>query len=195
MLIFWKQRLVFLANPKTGSTSLEMALEPLADIALQRPAPVKHTGFPAYQRFFAPWLAEQAGAPFTTVALMRNPLDWLRSWYRFTLQDEAELGQAHQSFTDFALAYADGAPQTRQIGSQRAFLSDGTAHVDRMFRYDDMASFLDFLETRLDCAIELPRLNVPPAVDVSLAPETGPTLRAALASDQELYDSLAQGTA
>lgn len=37
LLIFWKQRVVFLANPKTGSTSLEMALEPLAEIAFQRP--------------------------------------------------------------------------------------------------------------------------------------------------------------
>ncbi|MDM7458079.1 MAG: hypothetical protein P3W94_001730 [Paracoccus sp. (in: a-proteobacteria)] len=192
MLIFWKQRVVFLANPKTGSTSLEMALEPLAEIAFQRPRAMKHTAFPAYRRFLAPWLQEQAGEPFTTVALMRDPLDWLRSWYRFTLQ-EPEPEFAPRSFTEFALAYADGAPETQQIGTQSAFLGDGTAQVDRLFRYDDMASFVEFLETRLDCVIELPRLNVPPSVDVSLDPQAIPALRRALCQDQALYDSLGQG--
>ena len=35
MLIFWDQRLVFLATPKAGSTAVEVALEPLASLAVQ----------------------------------------------------------------------------------------------------------------------------------------------------------------
>ena len=32
MLVFWEQRLAFLATPKTGSTAIAAALEPLAPI-------------------------------------------------------------------------------------------------------------------------------------------------------------------
>ena len=53
-----------------------------------------------------------------------------------------------------------------------------------------MDEFVHFLEDRLDCAIELPRLNVPPAVDVSLDDHDEAALRRAMAADIRLYESL-----
>lgn len=37
MLVFWKERLVFLATPKTGTTAIEAALQPLANLSIQNP--------------------------------------------------------------------------------------------------------------------------------------------------------------
>ncbi|MEE2860392.1 MAG: hypothetical protein VYB46_06190 [Pseudomonadota bacterium] len=195
MLIFWEQRLVFLATPKAGSSAIEMALESLASVSLQRPAEVKHTDIATYHRHFGPWLQARTGQSFTTVALMREPVDWLRSWYRFKLRDNLDDPQPamqETAFGDFASAYAgpDG-PARLGIGTQSDFLTDGEARVDRIFRYEHIDSFVEFLESRLDCAIELPRINVPPSVDVHLDSKVEKQLRTAMARDLELYDSLA----
>lgn len=194
MLIFWDERLVFLATPKTGSTAVEMALEPLASASLQRPAELKHTGIGSFHRHLGPWLTEQTGEEFTTVALMREPLDWLRSWYRFKLRDDSE--DPHHplegvSFTDFAHRYAaPGGPEALGVHSQSAFLTAGPHRADRIFRYEQIGDFVDFLESRLNCMIELPRINVPPSVDVNLTPLGEQILREAMAQDLTLYQTL-----
>lgn len=197
MLIFWEQRLVFLATPKAGSTAVEVALESLASVSMQRPAPMKHMSATDYHQVLAPWLAARAGAPFTTVALMREPIGWLRSWYRFRTRDDMEdpdHPMAGKSFDAFAQDYmAPKPPPQADIGSQSAHLCgpDGLPRVDRIFRYEEIDAFMDFLEDRLDCAITLSRVNVPPAADVALQPETEAALKRAMAADFRLYDSLA----
>lgn len=206
MLIFWDHRLVFLATPKAGSTAVEVALEPLASASILRPAALKHTDIATYRRHVGPWLKAQTGEDFLTVALMREPVDWLRSWYRFKLRDDHE-DPLHRmegvSFAGFARAYAaPEGPRDLMIGSQSAFLSPvptsgdgaqptgGAGGVDRIFRYEDMAAFTGFLEDRLDCAIELPRINVPPAVDVRLGRADEAALRKRMAADLALYATL-----
>ncbi|MDO5705727.1 MAG: hypothetical protein Q4G49_11750 [Paracoccus sp. (in: a-proteobacteria)] len=194
MLIFWNPRLAFLATPKAGSFAVEAALEPLSCAAMMRPAKLKHTDLTRWRAHVGPWLAEAAGGPFTTVALMREPVDWLRSWYRFRLRDDLD-DPAHAmhgvSFAEFARAYTDpDSPVRRDTRSQSEFLTDGDARPDRIFRYEDMPAFISYLEDRLDCVIELPRVNVPPAVDVDLTAAEEATLRAAMAQDLRLYDSL-----
>lgn len=197
MLIFWDKRLVFLATPKAGSTAVEAALESLANVAVQRPAPLKHTDLHRYRAHIAPWLHAVTGEHFTTVALMREPLGWLRSWYRFRLRDDIDdpdHAMVGVSFPDFAQAYAD--PQGkdfRAIGTQSDFLTHDQDRVDRIFRYEEIEGFTHFLEDRLDCAISLPRVNVPPAVDVSLDDSQEAALRRIMARDIALYDGLGAG--
>ena len=194
MLIFWDRRLVFLATPKAGSTAIETALEPLASLAVSRPAQLKHTDLDHYRRHIAPWLHSVTGDRFVTIALMREPLDWLRSWYRFRLRDDNDAVEHEMTgldFAGFARAYVDpqGAALAR-VGSQVDFLTAGEDRVDRIFRYEDIDSFTHFLEDRLDCAISLPRVNVPPAVDVTLSPAHEAELRQLMARDFQLYQSL-----
>jgi len=194
MLIFWERRLVFLATPKAGSTAVETALEPLANVAVRRPAELKHADLRSYRRHIEPWLHSATGKEFTTVALMREPVDWLRSWYRFRLRDDDEdprHAMAGLSFADFARAYcAPDRPAVARLGSQADFLTAGADRVERIFRYEDMVAFTQFLEERLDCAISLPRINVPPAVDVSLDSGQAAILQEAMARDFALYESL-----
>jgi hypothetical protein len=97
MLVFWRQRLVVLATPKTGSTSLEAALGSMADLAVLRPPGLRHTSAPAFRTGLAPYLEAEAGEPFRVAALMREPLDWLASWYRARRRElaEADLHEDH----------------------------------------------------------------------------------------------------
>ncbi|MBA4490078.1 sulfotransferase family 2 domain-containing protein [Paracoccus sp. S1E-3] len=192
MLIFWDQRLVFLATPKAGSTAVEVALEPLASLAVQRPPEMKHADAARFHRHIHPWLSEMTADHFTTVALMREPVEWLRSWYRFYLRDEQDSETPDNSrFEDFVRLYlAHPESVTQGIGTQSAFLTGGDAPVDRIFRYEDMAAFTHFLDEWLDCAINLPRINVPPSADVTLSSATEAELRLALAPDFRLYATL-----
>lgn len=194
MLVFWDQRLVFLATPKAGSTAIAMALESLATTSIQRPDMMKHTDIGTFHRHVGPWLSAQAGEDFTTVALMREPVDWLRSWYRFRLrdnQDDPEHLMEGISFSHFADKYAsEGGPKSLGIGDQSGFLQSEGQTVDRIFRYENIGGFVEFLEDRLDCAVELPRANVPPAVDVDLPPGQEQKLRSAMRADLELYAGL-----
>lgn len=194
MLIFWDQRLVFLATPKAGSTAVEAALEPLASAAILRPAPLKHTNITTFHRHLAPWLEAQAGEPFSTVALMREPVDWLRSWYRFAQRDDHEdpLDQLENiSFARFAEDYGKPeGPARLNIGCQHDFLVGNSGKVDRIFRYEDFSAFVDYLEDRLNCALVMPRLNVPPSADVNLDSEQEGRLRDFMRRDIDLYHSL-----
>lgn len=194
MLIFWEKRLVFLATPKAGSTAIEAALESLANVAVQRPSQLKHTDLHSYRLHIEPWLHHVTGENFTTVALMREPIDWLRSWYRFLLRDDSDdpdHAMIGISFAEFVRAYADPASDFHhRIGSQSAFLTEGEDRAECLFRYEDMDAFTHFLEERLEFEIHLPRVNVPPAVDVSLDGTQESALRDFMRRDMQLYHSL-----
>lgn len=195
MLVFWKERLVYLATPKTGSTAIEAALGPLASVAIQRPPELKHTSVRRYWQSFAPFIENAAGEGFTVVAMMREPVDWLGSWYRYRQRDgmrRPENSTRGLSFDEFVDAYlAPKRPPYADVGRQGAFLApQDTRGADSIFCYERIGGFVDFLEDRLDCEIILPRLNVSPPGTVALEPATEARLRAALADDFALHAGL-----
>lgn len=195
MLVFWEQRLVFLATPKTGSTAVEAALESMAEIAVQRPPMLKHTNVGRYRRFLGPWLEKTAGHGFEVVALMREPVSWLGSWYRYRGRDAIEGSKRStrgMSFDDFVTGYLQSpAADSANVGSQAQFLGAGREDgVDRVFRYEAIDTFVDFLEERLNCEILLPRLNVSPEGETPLSEALAAWLRKERAQDFALYESL-----
>lgn len=193
MMVFWQQRLAFLATPKTASTAIETALGALAALVIQRPAPLKHTNLARFEENLQPWLTTTGGARFETAALMREPREWLGSWYRDRQREDVEPEKSTRgiSFDEFVQAHcrAENRPLFADVGSQAAFLTraDGT-EVDHLFRYDHLTAFVHFLEDRLDCVIHLPRVNVSPLGDTSLSPATEALLHEARAADFALYD-------
>lgn len=195
MLVFWKQRLVILATPKTGTTAIETALESLASVVIQHPPQLKHTPVRRYRRFLAPYLKSAANEDFTVVAMMREPVDWLGSWYRYRTREaiiDTARSTAAMSFDDFVQGYLERPqPEYADIGSQSIFLQGGDGPgVDRIFRYEDIGTLIAFLEDRLNCEIILPRLNVSPAGSTTLSPATEARLRADCAADFALYADL-----
>lgn len=198
MLVFWEERLAFLATPKTGSTAIAAALEPLAAVSVQRPPLLKHTTVHRYRRFIGPYLEAASKGEFTLVALMREPIDWLGSWYRYRQRDDVAPmnSTAGMSFDDFVRAWCqDPKPAFADVGSQERFLRPrhdrGVVQgLDRLFRYEDIGSFVHFLEDRLGCEIILPRLNVSPPGATELSPATEALLREVAAEDFALYQTL-----
>ncbi|MFN4201705.1 MAG: hypothetical protein ACK4GM_01435 [Tabrizicola sp.] len=194
MLVFWEKRLAFLATPKTGSTAIAAALESLAAVSIQRPPVLKHTTVHRYRRFVGPFLEAASKDTFTVVALMREPTDWLGSWYRFRQRDETDAGKSTRgmSFDTFIRAWCtDPRPEFADVGSQARFLRPRQGvGVDRLFRYEEIDGFVRFLEDRLDCEITLPRLNVSPTGSTELSDTTADLLREVAAEDFALYATL-----
>lgn len=195
MLVFWEQRLAILATPKTGSTAIEAALESLASLSILRPPALKHTNVGRYHRFIGPYLEAASGEPFTVVALMREPRDWLGSWYRYRQRDDIPdqaKSTADMTFDAFVSAWcSDPRPTFADVGSQARFLQPQQGRpADRIFRYEDIDRFIEFLEDRLDFQIILPRLNVSPSAPLDLSAETEARLIEAAADDFRLYRTL-----
>ena len=195
MLVFWKPKLVFLATPKTGTVAIEAALEQMAEVSFSRPAPLKHTTVGNYYQYLHPYLAAVSGETFDVVALIREPRDWLGSWYRFGQSEalaETEKSTRGLSFDEFVQAYcSDVRPKFADVGSQWEFLRPISGRwINSLFRYEDIGAFVHFLEDRLDCEINLPRLNVSPPGSLELTRKTEDLLHAFVARDFDLYRTL-----
>lgn len=193
MLVFWDQRLVFLATPKAGSTAVAAALEPVAAVSLQRPDVLKHTTVGGYATHVAPFLRAAAGAPFAAVALIRHPKAWLGSWYRQGQREGSDHPTQGISFDAFVRDWcADMPPAHADFGTQSAFLAPGPQGqwLDRLFRYEDIDSFVLYLEEKLEFEIILPRLNVSPPGDLALSQDTETLLVHRAAADFALYAAL-----
>lgn len=197
MLVFWKQKLVFLSVPKTGTTAYEEALAPLAAMVILDPPELKHAPLYRYNRFFRPMFEKAGGCDdMETLAVMREPVSWLGSWYRYRRRPFMQ-GRPNAtfdiSFDEFVEAYMQGKPPGfANVGSQARFLEprpNGTA-VTHLFRYEDQSGLIGFLEDRLQTRIELPRANVSPAMDLELSPQVASKLRRKKAEEFDLYESI-----
>jgi hypothetical protein len=195
VLVFWKEALVFLAVPKTGTTALEGALAPRASMVLRDPPILKHTPVYRYRRFLAPYFGTAGGVELQTVAVVRHPVDWLGSWYRYRSRDDLA-GHPNStrgiSFDDFVTEYMRGKPASfATVGSQVKFLSDGngTLSVDHLFRYEAQPRLIAFLEERLQVRLNLPRLNVSPVAEITLSPDVRSKLESKCAAEFAAWEA------
>ncbi|GIT92253.1 gamma-glutamyl kinase [Jannaschia pagri] len=191
MLIFWKHRFVLLAVPKTGTTALEDALAPLSDAAIVNPPGLKHCGVAKYRRELAPFFEQKGRRPLELVAVMREPVDWLGSWFRYRSRPQLD-GQQNSTkgltFDEFVEAYLqDPQPDFAKVGSQARFLQGGVTHL---FRHDRPADLTAFLSDRLGPLPDIPRMNVSPPGDLGLSARLHARLREENAEDFALWDSL-----
>lgn len=201
MLVFSKARLVFLSVPKTGTTAYESALASAASLVVRDPPELKHAPVFRYNRFFRPALEKFLGEGLDVLAVMREPVDWLGSWYRYRRRpgQEGQRTSTHDvSFDDFVTAYMQGnRPAFANVGSQAKFLEpqkNGTA-VTHLFRYEDRAGLDAFLEARLGLTLDTPRLNRSPEMDIALSPDVEARFRRKFAVEFTLYDGIGDGGA
>lgn len=196
MLVFSKAKLVFLSVPKTGSTAYQAALLPLAAIAVTTPPELKHTPVFRYNRFFRPMIERFIAPDVDVLAVMREPISWLGSWYRYR-QRAAMAGTPKStqglSFDDFVCAYCMGEqPGFAAVGAQSKFLEpqrNGTC-VTHLFRYEDQQGLVRFLERRLETVIETDHLNASPARQLDLNAKIEARLRRTFASDFALWEGI-----
>ncbi|WP_394196734.1 gamma-glutamyl kinase [Litoreibacter albidus] len=199
MMIFFHERLAFLAVPKTGTSALERALSPKASAVFRDPPGMKHTNARGFERKYRKLFERGNLAPLETMALMREPVDWLGSWYRYR-QRPALNGHQNStdgiSFDDFVAAYlrADQPPYA-DVGSQARFLTDsgGDLLVNHVFSYGDFPAAVRFLEQRLNCEISLKPVNQSPKRDLVLSRELQQELHKRHALDFEIFAALQDG--
>jgi hypothetical protein len=197
MMIFIKEKLVFFATPKTASTSIEMALGSSCDIRLSKTPNAKHTPYRKYQRLLEPFVMTLTGDEPDSVAVVREPIDWLGSWYRYRSRDElkgSSNSTAEISFDAFVEAYlSDDPPEYARVGSQSKFMSDkdGQVGMSHLFRYEDLDKLVRFLQNRLNRQFTLGHANTSPAAALVLSPALRTALEQAHPMDFETYARLA----
>ncbi|MBO9445020.1 sulfotransferase family 2 domain-containing protein [Ruegeria sp. R14_0] len=189
MLVFYKERLAFLAVPKTGSTAYHTALSDRADFVVTGPPTLKHAPVRRYDRFFQNIFRKMYDTEMEIMAVVREPIDWLGSWYKYRSRDD-RIGHPHStrdmSFDDFVQAYMQTPrPEFADVGSQSQFFRTrnngfGAKHV---FKYENQDKILNFLQDRLNMEICLQRENVSPMRKLELQAETIAKFRAQHAAE------------
>lgn len=206
MIFLDAAKLAILSQPKTGTVALARAMKGRAGtgITFVNPPQIKHIRYDAFLKHVAPMLADVgrfARSDYLVVSVMREPLDWVGSWYRFRTRDTLKNAsdRSHytggMSFEDFVRDYCKPAserPPHAQIGSacQVALASPGVLGVDRLFPYEDMSGLFELIESRLGLTIETQRHNVSPERPLDLSDETRALFRATCAFDVDVHASL-----
>ncbi|NNK78987.1 MAG: sulfotransferase family 2 domain-containing protein, partial [Litoreibacter sp.] len=174
MLVFHSQKLVYLAVPKTGTTAVENALGASASSVFRDPPGLKHANARRFEREFRPILEKSGQRTFKTVAAIREPLDWLASWYRYRTRP-AIAGHPNStrdiSFDAFIEAYlSEDQPPFAKVGSQARFLTDtdGKVLVDHVFPYERLKEMIAFLEARLRIETTIETVNASPSLEIAL---------------------------
>ena len=197
MLIFTKANLVLFAAPKTGSTAHHQSLRGLADITLGRSASFKHMSVRKYEKTFAPFLEFAYGLTPERAAVIRDPVDYLGSWYRYRQRpktkgtDKSTIGIDFETFLEAVMEKTP--PPFADVGRQAEFVTTrkGGIRIDHLFAH--YSPLLDqFLAERLKRKIDIPQRNMSPQKELSTAPELVARLRQHLAADFDLFDKITQ---
>ena len=197
MLVFWKERLVFLAVPKTGTQAYAAALAPHASMVITDPPELKHAPVYRYNRFFRPMFEKVLDAEMELMAVIREPVSWLGSWYRYRRRPfmEGRPASTHGiDFDTFVQGWMKGdRPEYANVGSQTKFVEarPNGCRVSFLFRYEEPERLDRFLSERLGREIDVPRRNVSPNEDLSLSPDLERRLRRKHAEEFELWESTA----
>jgi len=194
MQIFAQQSLVFIAVPKTGTSAIEGALKPKADIMFSKRW--KHMTAWRYHTKIAPFLNRVFDLRPERFAVMRDPEEQIRSWFRYRARDPKQQSVSSTngiSFDEFVLAViSENAEPFAKIGSQFNMLTSGKGDllVNHLFLYEKPLQFRAFLNQRFEEEVILRQKNVSPYVDAPLSPAIGQKLRAARSKEFDLYARL-----
>lgn len=182
MLVFSEQNLVFFSVPKTGSTAMETALKPWADIAFYKQR--KHTPVGRYQRKIAPFLRAAYALDPETMAVIRAPLEHIRSWYRYRA---ANLDVDFDGFLQAVISPAP--PEWARIGTQLNFLTgpDGALGINHLFAYEAQPTLRTWLNTRLNSDITFKPQNISPHAPTALSQLTQGRFEQHYAKEIELH--------
>lgn len=155
----FRHRYLFFAVPKTASTSIVQALLAQDDAEL---IPPKHK----YAKEARRDLPRDIWSGYFKFAFVRNPFDWMASWYFYRSQNNFRDGAdpyhsftGDRSFADF-VRYDTEWPRT-----QTEFLTDDTGQwlMDFVGNYECLQEHFDLVCERLGMGKQrLPKLNISP---------------------------------
>ncbi len=198
MMVFYRARLVLLSVPKTGTTALQSALRPHADLVISDPPELKHSPLYRYNRWVRPMYEKVCGAELEVVAIMREPISWLGSWYRFRQRPHLNgrpTSTKDMSFDEFVTDYCRGnRPPHANVGSQAKFLEaqPNGCRVTHLFAYENLAPFHTFMQDRTGLSYNTQQENVSPDGDLSLSAATQEKLKRKHPEEFALYGAISR---
>ncbi|MFP7673063.1 gamma-glutamyl kinase [Marivita sp. S0852] len=199
MLVFWKERLVLLSVPKTGTQAYQQALGPRASLVVSDPPELKHAPLYRYNRFFRPMFEKMGADDLDLVAVIRDPMDWLGSWYRYRQRaalDGRPVSTKGLSFDAFLRASCEARPPAcANVGYQSKFVEarPNGVSVRHLFRYEDQEGLKAFLSSRLGDLPQIAPVNVSPAQTLTASADTQALVRTARHADFALWESIPIG--
>lgn len=173
MILCHEKRFLFVAVPKTGSTSIESALAAYGD---HSPFGRKHASMSTAVKRLGPGIVKR----YLAFCVVRHPVDWVLSWYAYRSRSELSDPEHrhHQNYSgllsleDFLQSFVFTArPQSksrreRGLGAQRDKICDrsGTILVDKLCRYENLERDFQTVMSELGIdAVDLPLLNESPS--------------------------------
>jgi len=207
MIFLYHARLVILSQPKTGTTALDHALSPRASIAINNPPLMKHMPYHKFMTYVAPLLQAQTGLTrdqYDVVSVMREPIDWLGSWYRYRTREQLKDSDSKKrrgnytgdvtfdAFVQEVLKPKKERASYAGLGSPCgvALTADGGIGCDRIFPYEDLSGLHEMIQERTKREIDLKLMNVSPDGDMTLADETRARLKTAWQFAFDLHATL-----
>ena len=79
-------------------------------MVISNPPDLKHAPVYRYNRFIRPMFEKVCGTKLETLAVMRHPVDWLGSWYRYRRRPfmKGRPNSTHEvTFDEFVRAYVN----------------------------------------------------------------------------------------
>ena len=125
--------------------------------------------------------------------MIREPVDWLGSWYRYRSRpgfDHARKSTQGVSFAEFVEGYLTSPSPSlpRSAGASRFVVGkSGKPAVTHMFRYENIPGMVRFLEERFGREIRLPKVNVSPKGNLELPSALRTRLETERAEDFAIY--------
>lgn len=205
MQLSLKYGFVFLCAPKTASTAIQASIESDCDVSF--------TAHPYYNHITAKSFNETFMAFHKSVlpnhildifCLIRNPLDWIESWYRFRTREVVkEPTHPHHynytgniSYNDFIEEYLSTGQREpyADIGTQSDFLmlEDNVVGVDYIFSMERMDLMHKYLQRKIGKNFEFPKRNVSPKLEVALDKNMEMRLVKFLERDIALYEFISK---
>lgn len=209
MLISLDRKFIFVANTKTGSTTIEALLGPECEIAIAKDTQLKHLSIGQIERQFRPMFRKPKYKidKFFRFGVMRDPIDWVTSWFNYRsrpeLRDRPRKRQNYTgdvSFIEFCAALvSEEPPPYAQLGAQTTrFSANGKLAVDAIIDHarlvEGFAAIADEIGTDLSDQLSTKRLNASSTVRLASAAvnvDERTLLEERFARDIKLYDRIA----
>jgi len=162
----------------------------------------KHMNYLAFSNKLRPQLAFFGINDLETVAVFREPIDWLHSWYcyRKKLSRRGKSGHAADylgaeiDFNIFVEGYLrENPPAFAGVGQQSRFVADktGACAIDHLFKFTNLIGLQAFFASRLGSEFLFLPSNMSDQIPIELSPDLRRALVQKFRPDYDIYESIA----
>ena len=200
MQISTRHGFAFLSSPKCASTAIENSISNHCNITFTGNPALKHLDARVYSSSVLPLIkALVPQADLVSFSLVREPLEWIASWYRYRtrpalsepVHPHHKNYTGHLSYDEFIEEYIkqDRRKPFANLLRQYDFVksASGDVGVDLVLPVNRLDLIADFFSSKIGEKIKIPRRNISPKMNLTLDPDREQRLREYLKKDLVLY--------